>query len=149
MDPVMTRRKSFAVLGVQIEVERGSETPELFAGIWNRFESHGQEIESLSTGDYYYGVSFPTDKEDVTEYMAGMAVSDDAPVPKGLDKRTVSGGEFAVFECPLEEIGESYQHIFSVWLPSARVAFDPTVPVFEEYPEKGSENPVRIHVPVK
>jgi predicted transcriptional regulator YdeE len=149
MDPVMTTRGSFTVLGVQIQVKRGSETPEIFAGIWKRFESHGQEIESLSIAEHYFGVSFSTAKEDVTDYLAGMMVPDGSPVPAGLDKRIVSGGEYAVFECPVEAIGQSYRHIFTVWLPDAPVTFDPSLPVFEEYPGRSPSQPVRLHIPVR
>jgi len=149
MHPVMTKRRPFTVLGVQTKIKRGSETPELFAGIWKQFESRGQEIELLSIGKHYFGVNFPTDKEDVTDYLAGIMVPDESHVPDGLEKRTVSGGQFAVFECPVEAIGETYRHIFTVWLPDAPVPFDPAVAVFEEYPEKTSEKPIRIHIPVR
>jgi len=149
MHPVMTRRGPFTVLGVQSQIKRGSETPELFACIWKQFESRGQEIELLAIGKHYFGVNFPTDQEDVTDYLAGMMVPDESHVPDGLEKRTVSGGQFAVFECPVEAIGETYRHIFTVWLPDAPVPFDPTVAVFEEYPGKTSERLIRIHIPVR
>lgn len=149
MDPRLTQRGPFAVLGVVTQVGRGSETAVLFADIWRKFESHRQEIESLAIGEHYFGVNFPTDKEDVTEYLAGMMVAADAPILEGLEKRTVSGGQFAVFECPVEAIGDSYRHIFTEWLPSTAVQLDPAVPVFEEYPESASQRPVRVHVPVR
>ena len=148
MHSVMTRRGPFTVLGVQSQIKRGSETPELFAGIWMQFESRGQEIELLAIGKHYFGVNFPTDKEDVTDYLAGMMVPGESHVPDGLEKRTVPGGQFAVFECPVEAIGETYRHIFTAWLPNAPVRFDPTVAVFEEYPGKTSEMLIRIHIPV-
>jgi len=85
----------------------------------------------------------------VTEYLAGKMVAADAPFLEGLEKRTVSGGQFAVFECPVEAIGESYRHIFQEWLPNTDVQLDPAVPVFEEYPESTSQRPVRVHVPVR
>lgn len=149
MNPTMATRGSFTVLGVQIQVKHGSETPELFAGIWKQFESYAQAIELLAIGEHYFGVNFPTDSEDATEYLAGMMAPDDSPVPEGLIKRTVPGGQFAVFACPVEAIGESYRHIFTEWLPGAPVRFDPAVPVFEEYPEKLSDKPIRIHIPVR
>ena len=149
MNSVMTWREPFAVLGVQSQIKRGSETPELFASIWKQFESRRQEIELLAIGNHYFGVNFPTDKEDVTDYLAGMMVPEELHVPEGLGKRTVSGGQFAVFECPVEAIGETYQHIFTVWLPDAPVLFDPSGPVFEEYPGKTSERLIRIHIPVR
>jgi predicted transcriptional regulator YdeE len=149
MEPRITARAPFAVLGVVTRVRRGSETPELFTHIWKEFESHRQRIAAVATGRHYFGVSFPTDQEDETDYVAGMMVGDDAPIPAGLEKRTVSGGQFAVFECPVEAIGAMYQHIFTAWVPGATVKFDPAVPVFEEYPESTPQQPVCIHVPLR
>jgi predicted transcriptional regulator YdeE len=142
MDPVMETRDPFAVLGVQTEVTRASESPGLFAAIWRQFEAHQQEIESLSIQDHYFGVSFPTGREDVTDYFAGMMVSPGSPQLQGLRKRGVPGGHFAVFECSVEGIGSRYREIFTEWLPHASVRFEPTVPLFEEYPGKSSSGPV-------
>ena len=120
MTPRMTTSGTFAVLGVASRISRGSESPELFGGIWKTFESRRQEIESVATRKVYVGVSFPTAEEGVTEYLAGMIVAAGTPAPEGLEARTVSGGPYAVFECPVEAIGATYQHVFSVWLPGRR-----------------------------
>ena len=149
MTPRMTTCGTFSVLGVASRVSRGSESPELFARIWKMFESRRQEIECVATQMDYLGVSFPTDDERVTEYLAGMRVAPDTPAPEGLEARTVSGGEYAVFECPLDAIGATYQHVFTVWLPNAAVQFDAGRAPFEEYPEKTPEQPVRLHIPVQ
>lgn len=149
MEPVIAIRGPFTVLGVQTQITRGSETPELFAAIWKRFELHGREIEALSAQTHYFGVNFPTDKEEVTDYFAGMMVSIDSPIPEELQKRNVPGSRFAVFECPIEAIGSSYRYIFTQWLPRASVQFAPAVPVFEEYPGRSSPGPILIHIPLK
>jgi predicted transcriptional regulator YdeE len=130
-------------------VRRGSESPELFARIWNAFEARRGEIELLALQKLYFGVTFPTEKEGVTDYLAGMTVADDTSKLEGLELRTVPGGEFAVFECPLDAIGATYQHIFSVWLPGATMQLDPAMPSFEEYPENTPQQPVGIHIPVR
>jgi predicted transcriptional regulator YdeE len=148
MNPEIEHRNAFTVLGIQSKVKQGSETSELFAGIWEKFEAEREVLESMSLSKQYYGVNFHTDMEDVSEYLAGMIVSDDSPVPAGLVKRKVPGGDFAVFECPVEGIGLCYHSIFTNWLPAASVMFNPKNPVFEEYPEKESALPVRIHIPV-
>jgi predicted transcriptional regulator YdeE len=145
----MTICETFSVLGVASRVCRGSESAELFGRIWKGFESHRQEIESLATKRVYLGVSIPTDDEAVTEYLAGMRVAPDTRAPDGLEVRMVSGGEYAVFECPLDAIGATWQHVFTVWLPSAAVQFDAGRAPFEEYPEKTPEQPVRLHIPVR
>ncbi|MEO1743301.1 MAG: zinc-binding dehydrogenase [Cyanobacteria bacterium J06629_9] len=149
MPPTIVQRTSFTVLGIVGQVRQGSETPELFSDIWQQFESRRQEIESLATGAHYFGVKFSTDQADVTDYLVGMRTPADVPVPEGLEKRTVPGSRFAVFEYPVEAIGEGYRHIFTEWLPAAAVQFNPTVPVFEEYPENGSQQPVGIYLPIR
>jgi predicted transcriptional regulator YdeE len=149
MDPRMTTRGPFTVLGVVTRVRRGCESPELFARVWKTFESQRQQIESLATQKVYFGVSFSTEEEGVTDYLAGMTVADGTPAPEGLEARTVPAGHFAVFECPMDAIAATYQHIFSVWLPSAAVQFDAAVPPFEEYPEDTPAQPVCLHIPVR
>ena len=149
MTPHMTTSGTFAILGVACRIRRGSESPELFGRIWKTFETRRREIESAATQKVYFGVSFPTDDEGVTEYLAGMVVAAGTPPPEGLEARTVPGGEYAVFECPVDAIGATYQYIFSVWLPSASVRFDAGRAPFEEYPEKTPEQPVRLHIPVQ
>jgi len=145
----MTTCGAFSVLGVASRVCRGSESPELFSRIWKAFESRRQEIESVATKQVYLGVSIPTDDEAVTEYLAGMRVAPETRAPDGLEVRKVSGGEYAVFECPLDAIGATWQHVFTVWLPNAAVQFDAGRAPFEEYPEKTPEQPVRLHIPVR
>ncbi len=149
MTPRMTTCGMFAILGVACRIRRGSESPELFGRIWKTFESRQRDIESAAMQKVYFGVSFPTEEEGVTEYLAGMMVAAGTPPPEGLEARTVSGGQYAVFECPVDAIGVTYQHVFSVWLPSAAVQFDAGRAPFEEYPENTPEQPVRLHIPVR
>ena len=84
MDTIIKKKETFSVLGVQSQIKQGSETSELFAGIWKQFESYGEIIESLSIDNKYFGIQFPNDKGGVTEYMAGMMVEEDSAVPDGL-----------------------------------------------------------------
>jgi predicted transcriptional regulator YdeE len=148
MNPGFEHRRAFTVVGIQTRVKQGSETSELFANIWERFEAESEVMESLAISKKYYGVNFPTDLEDISEYLAGMMVTDDSHVPDGLVKCNVPGGDYAIFECPIDRIGLCYQNVFTKWLPAASVMFNPRNPVFEEYPDKGSTLPVRIHIPV-
>lgn len=148
MKPLIKEIDAFSVLGVQARINQGSETLEFFTRIWEQFESYSKVIEPLSIDKQYFGIRFPTDSETVTEYMAGMRIANESSAPDGLMKRVVPSGEYALFECSIEGIGECYQYIFTKWLLSAPVAFNPKNPVFEKYPEKGSTRPVGIHIPV-
>jgi predicted transcriptional regulator YdeE len=78
-----------------------------------------------------------------------MPVAVETLCPGELEVRTIPGGQFAVFECPVQAIGATYQYIFTVWLPSAAFQLDAALPSFEEYPESTSDQPVRIHIPVR
>jgi predicted transcriptional regulator YdeE len=149
MTPQMETIGPFAVLGVANAIRRGSESPELFARIWKTFESHQERIQTMATSKVYYGVTFPTADVNVTEYLAGMEVPAATPWPDGLEVRPIPGGAYAVFECSVDAIGGTYQHVFSTWLPSATVQFDSGRPSFEQYPENVAEKPVRLHIPVR
>ena len=100
MEPRIENRKAFTVLGIQSRVKQGSETSELFARIWEKFEAKSDLMEPLSLSKKYYGVNFPSDQEDTAEYLAGVMVSHDSPVPFGLVKRNVQGGDYAVIRMP-------------------------------------------------
>jgi predicted transcriptional regulator YdeE len=149
MVPRMASVGPFAVLGVASRIRRGSESPEVFARIWKAFESRRQEIQSVATGKAYYGVTFPAADENVTDYLAGMRVPAGTPSPAGLEARPIPGGAYAVFECRVDAIGPTYQHVFGTWLPSATDQFEAGRPSFEQYPENTAERPVLIHIPVR
>lgn len=149
MTPRLTTREPFRVLGVLTSVARGSESPDLFERIWQAFEVRRARIGPLSNRPLYYGVSFPTAREDVTDYLTGMPVPDETQGSGELHARTVPGGDFAVFECDVRAIGPTYQHIFTAWLPGAPFVFDGSRAPFEEYPEDSTTHPVCIHIPVR
>jgi AraC family transcriptional regulator len=97
----------------------------------------------------YFGVSFQAPEQGVTEYLAGMKVAPGTSSPEGLAARTVSGGRYAVFECPVEAIGPTYQHVFQTWLPRAAVRFDEGRAPFERYPESAAQEPVSLYIPIR
>jgi predicted transcriptional regulator YdeE len=108
-------------------------------------------MKPLSIDRRYYGVSFATDQKGVTDYLAGMMVADDAkPFDKQLVVRKVPPARYAVFECSIENIGRTYQYIFSQWLPNSRYEINPAGSgSFEQYPPEGQEDlAVLIHIPI-
>jgi len=150
MRPKIVSRDAFIVLGVVARLARGSESPEVYAEIWRDFESMRSRIMPRIQDHSYYGVSFPADGKGWFDYMAGMVVDRDAPLPEGMEKRTVPAAEYAVFTCALSSIGETYQAIFREWQPNSSFAYDPSFPSFEQYPAEGNRDQnVRIHIPVR
>ena len=150
MKPEVVRRSSFRVIGIVTRFARGSESPELFGRIWHAFEARHAEFKGLSTDGCYYGVSFADAAANEMEYLAGMAVRDDAVPGEGTEARAVPAGEYAVFACETSAIGETYRYIFLKWLPGSGFEISPGAASFEQYPPEGKqEDPVRIHIPVR
>jgi predicted transcriptional regulator YdeE len=123
----------------------------MYSQIWKEFEPYIDQIRPISAGWRCYGVDFPADKKGVFDYLAGMAVqSDAAPPDKKLIVRKVPAARYAVFKCPYQKIGQTYQNIFKNWLPNSRYEIDDKACSFEQYAMRGREDrPVLIHIPIK
>ncbi len=121
MTPQMETICPFAVLGVAAPLRRGSETPGVLRPYLEDVRVAQYKIQTVATGKLYYGVTFPTADANVTEYLAGMQVPADTPRPDGLEARPIPGGAYAVFECSVDALGCTYQHVLTTWLQSATV----------------------------
>jgi predicted transcriptional regulator YdeE len=149
-EPDIVDRAAFVVAGTATRVVRGTESPEKFREIWETFEARREGLEPLSPDGAYYGVSIPGADPGIFEHLAGMAIRKAAEPPQGLEVREIPAARYAVFECPLQAIGETYRQIFGQWLPRSGYEMKPGAPSFEQYPprEQGTGS-VRIHVPIE
>ena len=149
MDPRSVDRRAFTVMGIQ---ERFTPENEDFEGIWKRSMAFHDQIHPHSTDGAYYGVGFaaPGD-EHAMDYLAGMAVPAGTPCPEGLVARRVPAARYAVFECTVATIHDTYERIFKEWLPAAPVEHDETKAGFERYPPgtDSADTPVLIHLPIR
>ncbi len=137
-------------MGTLARISTEDESVETYGKIWRDFESHHDELRPLSTDQAYYGVSFSTGEEGVIDYVAGMAVRGVDLVPKPLVVREVPAARFAVFECPLQAIGDTYRYAFAEWLPGSPYAVDGSAAAYERYPPEVDVNaPVLIHIPIR
>jgi AraC family transcriptional regulator len=151
MDGKIVTREAFTVLGLQERFASGTED---FAGIWNRFMSYHAPISALSTDGAYYGVSFAPDDEQAGEaidYVAGMSVGEVDDIPEGLVLREVPSAHYAAFECTVETIHQTYEHIFERWVPASEYEADRPLPHFEHYPPATArpDSPVLIYIRVR
>ena len=106
-----------------------------FAAIWTeRFMAYYALLMPRSSDKACYGVSFATGRDDIIDYVAGMAVDDVPDLPEGLVVREVLAARYAVFRCTVNTIGKTYERIFKEWLPTAQCQHDPSAPAFEFYP---------------
>ena len=149
MEPKIKEYDTFKVVGTLTRITPQEETGENYRSIWEGFESFRGQFEPQSINRMYYGVSFPTEKEGVFDYLAGMAVKPGESFPEGLESRDIPSACFAVFECSIKAIAEIYQTIFGKWLPLSPYEINPTAPSFEQYPPESEEAaPILIHIPI-
>jgi AraC family transcriptional regulator len=122
-----------------------------FGAFWEKeYMPHDKAIRALSTDGAYYGVWFPHHGDGIPDYVAGMAVPDDAPVPEGAIARQVPPSRYAVFECTMEAIGSTYGYIYQTWLPSSPYEFTPGGADFEYYPPQGATDASpAVYIPIR
>jgi len=150
MEPTICSREAFAVMGISNRMSIAEESSADYKKIWSDFEKYNEPLKKISTDKKYYGVTFATEKQDVVDYVVGMAVPQEtAPIDDGLIVRPIPVAEYAVFECPVQNIGPTYQYIINKWLPNSPYTISSVAPCFEEYPPEAQEKlPVRIHISI-
>jgi predicted transcriptional regulator YdeE len=150
MRPTLCELEAFTVMGTSTRMSPSEETGENYAKIWAEFERYNEQLKKISIDRKYYGVTFATGQQNSVDYVTAMAVPDGtAPADEGLVVRTVPAARYAVFKCPVEKIGQTYQYIMSEWLPASQYRINPSAASFEEYPPEGQVDlPVCIYIPV-
>lgn len=149
--PKITTAGPFTVVGVRQRFESVNEAASAdYEGLWtNEFMPHHEVLLPLSTDKFYYGVSYGTGEGESFYYLAGMAVDDDAPTPDGLTRYQVPLATYAVFETTMDGIGETWNRVFSKWLPASGYEYAWEAPSYEEYPpDTDDASTVLLYVPV-
>lgn len=148
MDAKITEKDAFWVMGLQ---EVFTEENEDHEGLWKRFMTHHDTIAPLRTDEAYYGVYFDTelDGKHALDCLAGMTVEPTDDVPEGLTLRCVPASTFAVFECTVPTIHDTWGKVFGEWLPESGYEEDPESANFDRYPPgcKG-DSVVLLHLAV-
>jgi predicted transcriptional regulator YdeE len=148
--PTIIQREALLVLGTLTQITLGTESGEKFAAIWQGFEAFRERIKSQSTDQKYYGVSFAPADDGCFDYLAGMTTTPGQTVPERLVVRKIPAATYAVFSCPVAEIGQTYGYIFGEWRAKSGYQVDTAAPAFEQYPPlEGPVSPVLIHIPIR
>jgi predicted transcriptional regulator YdeE len=114
------------------------------------FETFRERIKFQSTDQKYYGVGFAAAGDGPFDYLAGMAIMPVQTVLEGLVVREIPAATYAVFACPVMEIGPTYGYIFGEWRAKSGCQVDTAAPAFEQYPvAEDAASPVRIHIPIR
>lgn len=149
MEPKMVDFEAFRVLGVQVRAKPDQVD---YTRLWHdQVDPRLDEIRPHSTSGAYYNVYLPTDEPGVSDVVAGMAVTAEAPVPDGLVARDVPAATYAVTTCHLHEIGATWDALFRLWLPTSAYVSDGGKAAFEVFPPDGAgpETPLEVCLPVK
>jgi predicted transcriptional regulator YdeE len=144
-------KDAFTIIGTQTRITSADEkNPDTYTKIWDAFEPYKTQLRPISAGWQLYGVTFPTNKKDTFDYIAGMSVHSDATLPnKTLVTRNVPAAKYAVFKCAGQDMGKTYQYIYSEWLPGSRYKTDKNACCFEQYaPREWMNRPVYIYIPI-
>ena len=149
MEAEIVTKPGFTLLGL---MERFAHGEDDYEGIWKRFMAYHGQIEPLSTDKAYYGAYLPTGDRGPMDYLAAMAVAEGTVAPEGLTLCQVPEGRWAVFECTVATIGQTYDAIFQEWLPTAPYEHvGPNPDAFERYPPHtdSGDTSVLIHIEVR
>jgi len=150
MTPELRDRPAFLVMGIQVRLDDPMTAD--YSAIWGQqFGPRAAEIAPHSSEEAAFGVYFPAEKEGADDFVAGMAVSGVVAPPAGLVLREVPAAREAVFQSNLSDLGATWQHIFTEWLPNSGYEHVQGGPPFERFPPGCHEGtaPVTIHVPVR
>ena len=157
MEPRIVEKEAFTVVGIPFKGQISSgpyadgEHNNEIGQAWNELNARYAEIKHV-TGPGI-GLCFGMPNTEQPWYIAGMQVSRAEDVPAGMMPMTVPNQKYAVFECTLPAIGETYQYIMEQWQP--RTGYQHAdAPDFELYDEKWDMtnpqgSPLYIYWPIK
>jgi len=74
MEPTICSREAFAVMGISNRMSIAEESGADYQKIWSDFEKYNEPLKKISVDQKYYGVTFATDKQNIIDYVVGMAV---------------------------------------------------------------------------
>jgi predicted transcriptional regulator YdeE len=147
MDAQIIEREAFNVVGVRAH---GLPKELNFTAIWNQYMAFDEQLKPLSTDGGYYGLWCGTPDDPVPDYIAGMAVREGVAPPAGLVLHRQPATRYAVFECTMNTIGQTYSYIYDQWLAASPYEFNPGCGDFEYYPPNTTnDSPCYIYLPVR
>lgn len=137
MEPKFITKPAFKTVGFSyVGKNEQGEIPQL----WGTFNQRCSTIPAVENSDAY-GLCFSTvagAAEGEFEYVAAFEVSDDQNIPEGMVYREVPTYKYAVFthHGKLDKLGETYEYIFTTWLPQSGLEMHPGKYNMEVYDER-------------
>ena len=133
MEPRIVNRASLVVTGMKILTKPMSMD---IPALWPRFVSRMPEIGPILEPNVSYGVmEMIAGDPGGLSYLAAVSVADSAAhVPHGMTLAVIPGGQYAVFEFPVSQVGAAFGYIYETWLPTSGYS-QAVSPSFERYGE--------------
>ncbi|MDZ4721983.1 MAG: GyrI-like domain-containing protein [Roseiflexaceae bacterium] len=148
MQPQIVTKPAFTVVGLLLHTT--AKSPEI-PKLWDQLVPRIDEIEYAIEPMVSYGLMDHFDMANNTlDYMAGNPVEKVVELPAGMSRWDVPASTYAVFETTLPTIGQTFDYIFSTWLPTSGYK-QAAATYFERYGEDFSPaNPtLAIYIPVE
>ncbi len=157
MEPRIVTKEAFAVVGIPFKgqissgpYEDGENNNEI-GKAWDAFNARAGEITGWSSPAI--GLCFGMPNDDEPWYIAGAEVAHAGAVPEGMVARDVPAQKYAVFECTLPTLGETYKYIMEEWQPASGYE-RADAPDFEVYDDNWAMNdpagsPMYVYWPIR
>jgi AraC family transcriptional regulator len=144
----VVNKEGFTVTGLKY---RGDGAQGEIGELWDELGQRWDEFEAM-VDDAAYGVSANMDQSTGEfDYIGGVELPPDAPVPEGMVQYEVPGGKYAVFPTTMGEMKETFNKIFTEGLAQAglRPAQGPWFELYDEtFVPNEPESIFYIYVPV-
>ena len=149
MKAEIVSKPAFAVVGL---VYHGKNEKQEIPQLWGEFGPRFGEVKGVINADVCYGVCDNFDQNSGEfDYAAVLEVSDDAGVPEGMVRWEIPAQTYAVFECTLPTIGETFDHIHKTWFPQSgyQRASGPEFELYDkDFDPNNPRSKMQIYIPV-
>ena len=149
MEPKIANLNQFKIIGIK---KRFKSEKQHYDNIWKEFMNYYDKIKINSIDNAFYGINFAPDENDVQDYIAGIAVDNNFQNPiDALVEHIQPSSSYAIFECTVNNIGETYGMIFSKWINNGQYTVnDKKIPCYDYYPPntKSAEDKVFLYIPI-
>ena len=153
MNPQITTKPAFTVVGMSIDTKPGSpDIPQL----WQQQGERLNEIQHIAQPPAAYGVMEMRGQDamqaGVLTYMISMGVTKAEEIPEGMTSWEVPTGTYVMVETTLPEIGNAFSFLHNDWIPASEYQFGDG-PEFEMYgPGFNPHDPaskMSVYIPIK
>ena len=149
MEVQFTKRETVKLAGYALKTSsRNGENFKAIPQFWGAYMNDGR-MQKLHGEDFVknhaeYGVCFPEDANGSFDYVIGVELKEGAAVSQGYHICEIPAASYAVFSTPPADaagftgaIQQTWQDIFSQWLPQSGRRIDEAALSFELYDERG------------